>query len=100
MALAQCAGLIAPYYNLALVVIIMVLFVKLFRTHTPESFSKPWYLLCAALGLFVVEEVLTVLKFVGVISYPPVINPVFEMAMVALFIYMLLIQKRHIREQY
>ena len=100
MTLAQCAGIVAPYYNLGLVIIVVILFFKLFKTHTPENFTKPWYLLFGALCLFILETVLTILKHASLIDYPAWINPVLELAMLALFIYMVLIQKDHVKENY
>ena len=100
MTVGQCAALVAPYYNLALVVIVVIMFLKLFKTHTPENFTKPWYLLFAAICVFILETVLTIIRQTTAFDYPRWINPVFEMIMIGLFIYMLLIQKQHIKENY
>lgn len=86
---------ILPKLNLVLVVILIILFIRMFmRKQTGKTFFLPWKLLFVALVIFIVEELLTVLRFAGVINYPHLlINGFFEMGMVTLFIYMLLLQK-------
>ena len=94
--LGECVGIVAPYYNLALVVVVIALFFKLFSLKNKGLFMEPWRLLFVALIIFVVEEVLTVLSFAGVLSYPRILNAVFEFIIIIIFIYMLLVQKEYV----
>ena len=91
-------GMIAPWYNLAFVVIAVILFIKLFKTHkVGKVFLAPWRLIFAAMLVFVAEEVLTILKMLDVINIPIHTNGFFELFMIITFIYALLIVKEHIK---
>lgn len=94
-------GLIAPYYNLVLVIILFYLFLKLFSTTAKNKkvFQKPWVLIFVALIIYVVEEVLTVLRTEGLVNIPIHINGFFELGIIIIFIYTLLIQKEKISEK-
>ncbi len=98
MTLGDSFGLVAPYYNLLFVSILLVLFVKLF-SHGDKKFaySKPWKLLLTAVLVYIVEEVITVLAGLGVLTFPLWLFPAFEMIMILCFIYMLLLQKQYIK---
>jgi len=98
--LTVALGMAAPFYNLAMVVVVIWLFVKLFRTPSSTSFMKPWYLLAGCIGIFVVEEVFTILRAAGLKAIPPHINGFFEFAIIVIFIYMVLIQKQYVQENY
>ena len=94
-------GLIAPYYNLVLVVILFFLFLKLFATPTKNHrvFLKPWVLVFVALVIFIIEELLTILRTAGLLNIPAHINGFFELGMITIFIYTLLIQKEWIKHK-
>jgi hypothetical protein len=96
--LGTCAGLIAPYYNLALVIVAVFLFIRLFKVKKPKSYLLPWKYLFAALILFIIEEIITVLNSLNIISFPHVTFAFFELGMITLFIYMLLLQKQHLKK--
>jgi len=100
MALGECTAIVAPYYNIGLVVILVFLFIRLLKIRRRGYFSQPWYLLFLAICIFILEELLTILKHAGIISYPAMSNPLFEMVIVALFIYMVLKQREHIAKHY
>ena len=94
-----CLGVIAPYYNLAFVIVLLILFVYLFRIPNKHKvYDTPWKLLLAAIGVFIVEEGMTVLGKSGLISFPHIIFALFELAMIVLFMYMCLLQKQHLRK--
>ena len=93
-----CLGLVAPYYNLALVVIVILLFIRLFKIDDKNNYTKPWKLLFFAISIFVLEEILTVLKNTGIITIPRIANAFFEMIIISLFIYMLLLQKEYVKK--
>ena len=95
MSLGIALGQAAPIYNLGLVVIMFYLFVKLFSIKT-KQYMFPWKLLFVAVLIFVVEELLTILRAFVDIGIPEQINGFFELSLVVIFIYMLLLQKEHI----
>ncbi|MBI4141493.1 hypothetical protein HY484_01055 [Candidatus Woesearchaeota archaeon] len=84
---------VAPYYNLALVLIVIWLFVKLFKTPAKARTQLPWKVIFAALCIFIVEELLTVLRTQQLVLIPVHINGFFELGIITLFIYALLKQK-------
>ncbi|MBI4448525.1 hypothetical protein HY641_00670 [Candidatus Woesearchaeota archaeon] len=91
-------AMVAPYYNLALVLIVLGLFVKLFRTaqENPDVFIAPWVYLFVAVATFVVEEVVTVLRVMGIL--PPEVrnlNGFFELVIIVCFVYALLLQRQY-----
>ena len=93
-------GQISPYYNLGFVVIVVFLFIQLFRAHaTRESrvYLTPWVLIFCAVCIFILEEVFTILRSVGVLNIPTNINGYFELVIISLFIYSLLLQKEFIK---
>lgn len=92
-------GMVAPYYNLALVVICVFLFIVLFRT-PKKTFMKPWYLLFACVMLFVIEEIITVVRAAGLTAIPHHINAFFELGIIIIFVYLLLLQRDHIKKVY
>jgi len=96
-ALGTCLGTVAPFYNLALVLIVVALFIKLFRVPVGKTFAEPWKLLFAALVIYIIEEALTVGFTLGLVVFPRWLFPLFEMTMIILFIYMLLIQKENLK---
>lgn len=97
MGIYESIAVVAPLYNLAFVVILLVLFYNLLRIPNKLIFQKPWQLLFIVVIIFVAEEIMTVLRSFNIISFPSFIFPIFEMAMVALFIYMVLLQKEYVK---
>ena len=91
----------APYYNLAFVLIVLFLFGKLFATkiRNKKVFLRPWRFLFAAVLVFIVEEFITVLRAAGIVTVTKHINGFFELIIIALFIYMLLVQKEHVERK-
>ncbi|MCK5282048.1 MAG: hypothetical protein KAK00_01440 [Nanoarchaeota archaeon] len=94
----ECLGLVAPYYNLTLVLVVLVLFLKLFSIHNKKVFLLPWKLLFFAVAVYIVEELLTVFIFAGIIVVPRIINAVFEFIIITIFIYFLLIQREYLEK--
>jgi len=99
--LGVALGMIAPYYNLALVIVVLFLFRALFRA-VPKAkvYIYPWKLLFLAVLVFIAEEVLTVLRSAGLIDIPIHINAYFELVIIAIFIYALLSQKEYVSKRY
>ncbi len=98
MSLAQAVAQVAPLYNLGLVVIAIVLFVKLFNTPVRDRrvYLMPWKLIFGAFCVYVLEAVLTVLRGQGLLNIPVHINGFFEVLIIVLFIYALLLQKERL----
>ncbi len=95
MTLGQSVAMVAPYYNLVLAVICVVLFIKLF-SYSDKKFAyvKPWKILFFGFILFIIETIMTISRGLGIIKFHPAIFPMFEMIIVTSFIYMLLLQKQ------
>lgn len=94
--LAKALGFVAPWYNLALVTIVVLLFLKLFDIRNKKVYTKPWKMVFVGVLIFIVEEVMTVLRSLGLISFHPAIFPMFEVVIISLFIYALLLQKQYV----
>ena len=89
----------APLYNLGFVLIAIFLFIRLFTTPVRDKrvYLMPWKLLFFALIVFIIEEVLTVLRQMEIINIPKHINGFFELIIICTFIYTLLLQKEHMK---
>jgi len=90
---------IAPLYNLGFVLIAIFMFIRLFGTPVKDRrvYLMPWKLLFFALLVFIVEEVLTVLRQMEIINIPKHINGFFELIIICTFIYTLLLQNEHMK---
>lgn len=102
MTLGEALATAGPIYNLALVAVAVSLFIILFKT-TPKFRATnlfPWKLIFGAVLIFIVEEVLTILRAARVINIPVHINGFFELAIIILVIYAMLLQKEHIDKHY
>lgn len=97
--LTECLGLSAQLYNMAFVVIVIVLFVILFRIKNKKRFITPWKFIFAALCTYIVEQVASILNSNGVLQVPKILFPLLEMAIISLFIYALLTQKEHLKNR-
>lgn len=99
MSLGASLGQAAPLYNLGMVIIALYLFYHLFtlRVKDRRVYLLPWKLMCAALLIFVLEELLTVLRGLDFVSIPLHINGFFEVLIIGTFIYALLLQKEHVK---
>lgn len=91
----------APLYNLGLVIIAVALFIKLFSTPIRDRrvYLTPWKIIFFAVLVFIVEEGITVLRMANIITIPIHIYGFFELAIVCTFIYMLLLQKEHMKKK-
>ncbi|MBS3147359.1 hypothetical protein J4219_00575 [Candidatus Woesearchaeota archaeon] len=101
MSLGLSLAQVAPLYNLGLVVIVVFLFIKLFNTPVRDKrvYLMPWKLIFGALIVFILEEALTVLRGMGVINIPVHINGFFEVFIISLFIYALLLQREELKRR-
>ncbi len=99
MTLALSLADAAPLYNLGLVIIALFLFIKLFTTPVKDKrvYLMPWKLLFFGLLVFIIEEVLTVMRAMDIINIPKHINGFFELIIICTFIYTLLLQKEHLK---
>jgi len=96
--LAYCIGRVAPFYNLVLAVILILLFLKLFKTPYKKTYLKPWKFLFAAVLVYLGEEVITVFDMAGLVNVPKIAFPLLEAIIITLFIYMLLLQKENTKK--
>ena len=96
--LAYCLGRIAPYYNLVLVFIVILLFLKLFKIPNKKVYIKPWKYLFLAVLVYVFEEVITVFDMADLVVIPNILFPLLEMIIITLFIYVLLLQRESIKK--
>ncbi|MEK6961378.1 MAG: hypothetical protein AABX47_09490 [Nanoarchaeota archaeon] len=98
----QAVGMVAPYYNLAFTVVVVYLFIQLFRTYQEgrKVYFAPWGYIFAALMVFVLEEVITVLRVADLIQIPLQLNGFFELVIISLFIYALLLQREWVRKEF
>ncbi|MFC1728026.1 hypothetical protein ACFLZ7_01010 [Nanoarchaeota archaeon] len=97
MSLGEAFGLVAPYYNLVFILIVLALFIKLLGIKNRRVYNKPWLLLFIAIIILIVETLMTILRGVGLLAFPSFVFGLFEMGMITLFIYMLLLQKQFIK---
>jgi hypothetical protein len=100
MSIAQCIGQAAPYYNIGLVIIAVVLFIKLFVTPVRDRrvYLMPWKMIFFAVIVYILEEVMTILRMMNMINIPTHINGFFELIMICTFIYTLLLLKEHMKK--
>ena len=96
--LAECLGRVAPYYNLALVTIVIILFITLFRKKHETYYHLPWKLLFIGILIFVGETALTIMEGMGVMDVSNLVAPFMEMVIITLFIYMLLMQREYVKK--
>ncbi len=91
----------APRLNLLLVVYVVYLFVKLVTRKSDEHiYIMPWKLLFIAISIYIVEQSLTVLRMLDIVSYPHLlINGIFEIGIITTFIYALLLQREHVAKE-
>jgi len=94
--LSEAISLAGPIYNLIFVAIATLLFIKLFTKFRNRVYTAPWKWLCVAMGIFVFETVFTIFRANGLINVPVHVNGFFELAIVSLVIYTLLLQREHV----
>lgn len=99
MTLTESLAQVAPLYNLAFVAIAIILFISLFTMRIKERkvYMLPWKIIFFALCVYIVEEVLTVLRYQEIINIPKHINGFFELMIIISFIYALLLQREHLK---
>ncbi len=92
---------VAPLYNLVFVLIAFFLFLKLFMLTGKEHVRLfPWKLIFVALFIYILEEVITILRMNEIVNIPRHINGFFELSMIIIFIYALLDLRQHIKEKH
>lgn len=96
-------GTVAPYYDLILTLTAFYLFIKLFRIKKAKNVKKlfmiPWYFIFAGNAIHIFEEGFTVLRhYVWIPFIPPHVNGFFELLIISLFIYALLLQREYLKK--
>ena len=103
MSFANALGQIAPIYNLGFAIIVFYLFFRVFRTHARRKsrvYITPWIFVFVAFCIYVFEAVFTVLRKMAVVNIPVHINGFFELIIISLFIYALLLQKDYVKKHH
>lgn len=96
--LAECIGIGAQYYNLALVIVVLILYISLLITpNIKRAFLKPWKYIFISLCIYIGEQILSLVNTAGVMAVHPIIFPVFEFFIITIFIYALLTMKEHLK---
>lgn len=96
--IAECIGVGAQYYNLALVAVVIILYIKLLMTpNVRRAFIKPWKFIFVSFCVYIIEQVLAILNTAKVMAIHPIIFPIFEFFIIVLFIYALLTMKEHLK---
>ena len=95
---AVCVGKVAPYYNIVFVIIVLILFIRLFSLKNKGFYMKPWILFFFALTVYIIEEFITIMEGLQILKVSPLLFPLFEMVMITSFIYMMLLQKEYINK--
>lgn len=95
--LAECLGSVAMLYNLALVLIAVVLYINLLRLPNPKNiFLKPWKYIFVSICIYIVEQTLAILQDKGM-QILNITFPIFEFFIIILFIYALLTLREHVK---
>ncbi len=97
-------GIVAPYYDLVLTLLSFYLFIKLFtakkRIGARKIYLSPWCYIFAGNAVHILEEGFTVLRYYVWIPFiPPHVNGFFELVIISLFIYALLLQREYIKKE-
>ncbi len=95
--IGKAIGIVAPLYNLLLVAVVIMMFMWLFSLRNKKIYTKPWKLVFVGVLIFIVEEVMTVLRSLSLISFHPALFPLFEMVILGLFIYSMLLQMQYVK---
>ncbi len=95
--LGKAVGFTAPFYNLVLVIVTIILFIAVFQIRNRRLYTKPWKIIFIGVLIATLETIMTILRNLGYISFPPAIFPVFEMVILGLFIYALLSQREYVK---
>ena len=94
--LSTAIALAAPYYNLALFLIAIILFVRLIPRATKRTYIVPWNILFIATIVFLIEQTLTILRQLGLLYSPVHINGFFQLVIASLLVYLLFLQKEYV----
>lgn len=94
-----CLGFTAIYYNLAIGLVNALLFIRLFTIPVKKgAYLKPWKILFIAGLVFFVEEILVFMRAMNLADVPLYVDGYFGLIIVALFLYMLLLQKEYMEK--
>ena len=96
--IGNCLRVVAPLYNLVLVVLVVMLFIKLLSLKNKGVYIIPWRLLFFALCVYIIEEILAVMDIMNVVDIPDLVFPLLETIMVSAFIYLILLQREYLKK--
>ncbi len=92
--LKEAFVLVAPWYNLAMILVGLYLFFILSKIKSNSINLTPWKFVFAALGVGLIEEITIVLRSSGIISVPVHINGFFEVIIICLLLYTLFLKRK------
>jgi len=96
--LAECIGIAARYYNLALVFVAVMLYIYLLRMEHKKVFIKPWKYIFVSICIYIVEQTLSALEGAGLLKVSVMVYPLLEFFIIIYFIYALLVMREHIKD--
>ena len=97
--LSSALSIVAPLYNLLFVFITILLFIFLFRVPniTQKIFILPWQFIFASILVYVVEQIMTVLRQENIVIIPIHVNGFFELISISLFLFGIFLQFEHVQ---
>jgi len=97
---AECIGIGAQYYNLALVAVVIILYIILLMTpNLKRTFIKPWKYIFISLCIYVGEQVLSIVNTTRIMPVHVLVFPILEFFIITIFIYALLTMKERINDK-
>ena len=94
-----CLGFTAIYYNFLIGLVNTLLLIRLFTIPVKENiYLKPWKILFIAGLVFLLEEIFVLLRAMNLMKVPLYVDGYFGLIIIALFLYMVLLQKEYIQK--
>lgn len=94
-----CLGFSAIYFNFLIGLINTLVLIRLFTIPTKKGiYLKPWKVLFIIGIIFLVEELFVFLRALGMMSVPLYVDGYFGLIIIALFLYMVMLQREHVKK--
>ena len=90
----EAFSLVSPWYNLAMILVGVYLFSILAKIKSKKIDLNPWKFVFGALGVGLLEEITIVLRSSQIVSIPIHINGFFEIIIISLLLYTLLLKRK------
>jgi len=92
----SCLNTISIYYNIALLIVAVPIFIKLFTIKSKKFYMKPWIFLFIGGAAYLVEEIIIALS--GKMDIRGYVPGIVALIIITSFIYMVLLQKEYIQK--